>query len=285
MTTFYQSFCFFVYDIRHFHVVFCGLIKGRSNHFGIHRTCHIGHLLWTLIDEQNDHIHLWMVLRNSIGYLLEQHGLTCLRLCHDQTTLSLANGGKEVDDTYRQRITLVAFAQLELLVWEQWGQVLKCDTLFGYLWCNAIHAQYLFHWEVLVCLFRWTNSTFHRVACLQTILTYLLLRYVDVVWRRNIVVVGAAQESVAIRRTFQGANSGDGIAKRLQSLVQCLFFWRQGDLRLWHFVDRRYLFAVGDLLLAFRYLLGDLGDTCMDTCFLLLCCLLVLHRFAIFLSL
>ena len=118
MTTFYQSFCFFVYDIRHFHVVLSGLIEGRCNHFGIHRTCHIGHLLGALVDEQNDHIDLRVVLRNSIGYLLEQHGLTCLRLRHDQTTLSLADRGKEVNDTYRQRVALIAFAQFEFLVWE-----------------------------------------------------------------------------------------------------------------------------------------------------------------------
>ena len=101
MAAFYQSFGFLVYDISHFHVVFSWLVKGGCDHLSLHRACHVGNLLRTLIDEQNDHIYLWVVGSNGIGYLLEQHGLTCFRLCDNQSALSLANRREEVDDADR----------------------------------------------------------------------------------------------------------------------------------------------------------------------------------------
>ena len=71
MSTFYQSFRLLMNDIGYFYVVFSRFIKGGRYHFCVHRTCHISHLLWALVNEQYNHIYLWVVLSDGIGYLLE----------------------------------------------------------------------------------------------------------------------------------------------------------------------------------------------------------------------
>ena len=199
-------------------------VKGRCDNFGVHRACHIGHLLWALIDEQYDHIYLWVVLGDSVGYILEQYGLTSLWLCYDESALTLTDRSEEVYDTHRQRVALIAFAELEFLIWEERGKVLERDTLFRQGRGYTIDTKHLFHWEILIGVTWWTDSTFHGVASLQTVLANLLLRYVYIVWRRDVVVVSASQKSVAVRSALQCANGSDGVAKRLYALVEHFLF-------------------------------------------------------------
>ena len=46
-------------------------VKGRGDHLSIDIASHIGHLLGTLIDQENDHIDLRMIGRDCIGNVLE----------------------------------------------------------------------------------------------------------------------------------------------------------------------------------------------------------------------
>ncbi len=172
-----------MHDIRYLHMVLGGLVERRSNHLRLHAACHIRHLLRTLVNEQDYHIHLRVVGCNGIGYLLEQHRLTCLRLCHNQSALTLANRSKQIDDTHRQRVALVAFAEFELLIREERCQVLKRNTLTCLRRRDTVDAYHLFHGEVLVRITRRTNGTLHRVAGLQTVLLNLLCRNIYVIGR------------------------------------------------------------------------------------------------------
>ena len=67
VTALHQSFGFLVNDISYFDVVFCRLVEGRGDDFGIYATAHVRYFLRTLVDEQHDHIDLGVVLEDSVG--------------------------------------------------------------------------------------------------------------------------------------------------------------------------------------------------------------------------
>ena len=71
---------------------------------------------------------------------------------------------------------------------------------------DELHAA---HREVFLILMRWTDGALHDVPSLQTVLLDLLRRDIHIVGRREIVVVRAAKEAVAIGETLQHAVGGD----------------------------------------------------------------------------
>ena len=111
-------------------MVLSRLVEGRGYHLRIHAPRHVRYLFGTLVYQQHNHIHLGVVSSNGVGDVLEQHGLTRLRLRHNQSALPFANGGKEVDDTDGKRVVL-ACAETELLGREECGQVFEGDTILG----------------------------------------------------------------------------------------------------------------------------------------------------------
>ncbi len=138
-------------DVRYFNVVLSRFVKGGSDHFRVDATCHIRYLLRTLVDKEDDHIYFGMVGGDSIGNLLEQYGLTSLRLCHDQSALTFANRAEEVNDTNGKRIIMTG-AEFEFLIREEWGKVLKGDTSFDYFGIEAIDTDHFLHGEIFLTI-------------------------------------------------------------------------------------------------------------------------------------
>src|SRR5881409_948171 len=48
----------------------------------------IGHLLWPLVDQENDDGHLRMIREDGLGDLLEEHGLAGPGWSHDEPALA-----------------------------------------------------------------------------------------------------------------------------------------------------------------------------------------------------
>ena len=113
------------------------LVEGRSNDLGINAACHVGNLLGSLVDEQDNHVGVGMVLRYRVGNILEQYSLTCLGRSHDESTLPLANGRKHVDDASRD-VGASVVNEVELLVGEQWHQMLERNAVANELWSSPI---------------------------------------------------------------------------------------------------------------------------------------------------
>ena len=65
-----------------------------------------------------------MVFRYGVGNVFHQKRLTCLGLCHDERTLSLADRSKEVNDASRETIAWTA-AKCEFLIGEEGREMLK----------------------------------------------------------------------------------------------------------------------------------------------------------------
>ncbi len=208
MTALHQSFGFLMNDIGYFHVVLCRLVEGRGNYLCIHTSLHIGHLLRALVDEQDNHIHLGVVLQDGVSQLFEQHRLTGLRLCHNQSALTFADRRKQVDDTHAERVVITR-TEFELLVREQRDEVLKGHTLLGFLRCQTVDTDHFVHREELLRLRVDADRAFYGVARLQAILTHLLLAHVHIVRTTQVVVVGRTQESVSVRRALQRTQRDD----------------------------------------------------------------------------
>ena len=80
-------------------MTFCRFIKSGCYYLRLYAACHVSNLLRSLINKKDYHVDLRVVVRNRVGYRLEQHGLTCLRLCYDESTLSLTYRSEHIDDT------------------------------------------------------------------------------------------------------------------------------------------------------------------------------------------
>ena len=96
MTTFHQSLGFAQHQVGNLDMAVGRFIKGRSNYLSIDAAGHVGHLLRTLVDEQDDHIGLGMVFRDGVGNFLQQHGFTGLGLCDDKSALAFTDGREHI---------------------------------------------------------------------------------------------------------------------------------------------------------------------------------------------
>ena len=86
-------------DSGYLHVVLGWRIERGGNDLGVDGAGHVGHLLWTLIDEEHHEVSLGMVGSDGVGDVLHEQGFTSLRLCHDEGALSLSDGREEIDHT------------------------------------------------------------------------------------------------------------------------------------------------------------------------------------------
>ena len=54
--------------VRHFDMALGRFVKGRSDDLCLDAAAHVRDFFRTLVDQQDNFINLWMVVRNSIGY-------------------------------------------------------------------------------------------------------------------------------------------------------------------------------------------------------------------------
>ena len=67
------------------------LVESGSYDLGIDAASHVGHLLWTLVDEQDNHVGVGVVLRYGVGNVFKQDGFTRLWRSNDESALTLAD--------------------------------------------------------------------------------------------------------------------------------------------------------------------------------------------------
>ncbi|CSS50190.1 Uncharacterised protein [Shigella sonnei] len=83
-----QAFGLLDHHFRNLNVARCGFVKGRSNNFTFYQTLHLGYFFRTFVDQQNHQHTIRVVVSNALGNVLQQHGFTGFRRCHNQTTLT-----------------------------------------------------------------------------------------------------------------------------------------------------------------------------------------------------
>ena len=159
-----------------------------------------------------------MVGGDGVGHLLQQDGLTGLGLGHDQAALSLADGGEEVHDAGRDGAAFVP-RDVELLVREQGREVVEGDAVAHFLGTASVDEVGLDEREEFLASLGRTDDTHDGVAGLQTHQLDLRLRHIDVVGRRQVVVVRRAQESEAFGHDFEHALGTHGAVELVQQVV------------------------------------------------------------------
>ncbi len=188
MATFHKTFSLTQHQVGNLHMTVGRLVEGRSNHLGVYATRHVGHLLGALVNEQDNHVGVGMILRDGIRDVLEKHRLTSLGRSHDESALAFSYRGKHIHHTLGNVGAELAH-QVKLLVGEQRHQVLKGHTVAHKIGRAAIYHDDIAHGEILLSLVRRTNSALHYIACLEAIGLDLRLRHIDIVGRREVVVI------------------------------------------------------------------------------------------------
>jgi len=122
------------HHLRHTLMALRKLIKRRINDLDLRShngLLNVRHLLRTLIDQQNDHMHIRMIRRDCLSHLLEQGRLSCLRRRHNHTSLSLSDWSKQIKNSHR-RAALSRSLHVKTLVREYRSQTLKIRALLDH---------------------------------------------------------------------------------------------------------------------------------------------------------
>ena len=143
------------------------LIESGGDNLGFDAALHVGHFLRTLVNQEHDDIDLWMVIGNSVGKLLQEHGLTGFRRSYDQTALAFADRREHIHQTHRDGIFRVA-GQCELFIREKRGQVIEGDSVADFFRRTSVDSDYLAHREVFFTFTRGTYRAFYRISGLET---------------------------------------------------------------------------------------------------------------------
>ena len=202
---------------------FCRLVESRSDNFRLDASLHVGHLLRALVDEQDDLVDLRMVVGDGIGNALEQHGLTCLRLGDDQSSLAFADRSEHVYNPAGNVIVVTIAEKIELLIREEGSEEIERNPVTDEIRGASVDVLDPDEREILVTLLRRTDFSGHCVARFEGIELYLVLTYIDVVRRIQIIVIGRTEESETVWHYLENAGSLDStfklILRSLLSLV------------------------------------------------------------------
>ena len=101
MSALNHAFRLFKHQSGNLYVAFGRFVECGCDYFRIHASCHVGHLLRTLVDEQDNHVCFRMVFRDCVGNIFKQDCLTGFRGCHDKSALTFADRREHVDDACR----------------------------------------------------------------------------------------------------------------------------------------------------------------------------------------
>ena len=149
-----------------------------------------------------------MVVGDGVDDRLHEHRLTRLGLGHDQCALALADGGKEVHDA-RGHVVVAVAREAEFLAGEQRRHKFELHAVADVLRGQTVDFVHAHQREVFLTLLRGADRAVHRVAGLQSEEFDLRGRNVDVVGGIEVVVVGRAEESVAVGHDLQHAFAFD----------------------------------------------------------------------------
>src|SRR4029079_16533283 len=144
--------------------------------------------------------------------------------------LALANRRHQVHHAAGQ--ILESRFQLEALLRIERREVLEKQLLARLIRGLEVERFDFDQREISLAFLRRSNLTGHRAAGLQIELADLRGRYVDVVWTRQVVVIGRAQEAEPVRQHLEDALGEDEAALlglRLQDLKNQILFAHAGS--------------------------------------------------------
>ena len=122
-----------------------------------------------------------MVGGNGIGYILHQNGLSRLGLGHNQCTLSLANGSKQVYNARTEVGGAGISRQAVLLVGEEWGEVLKRYSVANLRRNSAVDFVNAGEREVLLTLMWRAHMALYYIASLEAVALDERVRHIDII--------------------------------------------------------------------------------------------------------
>ena len=148
-----------------------------------------------------------MIGRDRVRNVLQQHGLAGARRRNDQAALPLAERRQQIHDAgadvLANRLQLHTFLRIER------RQVVEQNLVARLVRRFEVDGFNLDQREILLALVRRTNLAADGVAGLEVELANLRRRNVNVVGAGQIVVVGRAQEAVAVGQDFEHAFGKD----------------------------------------------------------------------------
>ena len=186
----------------------CGrLVEGGTDDFALHRALHIGNFLGALVDQEHDQNHLGVVGGNRIRQPLQQHRLAGAGWSDDQAALALADRGQQVH--HPAAGGLARRLQLDALLRIKRRQIVEENLVARLLRRLEVDGLDLDQGKILFALVRRAHIAADRVAGLQIKLANLRRGDVNIVRAGQIVVVGRAQEAIAVGQDFQHAIGED----------------------------------------------------------------------------
>ncbi|EAP77972.1 hypothetical protein ISM_06745 [Roseovarius nubinhibens ISM] len=220
----------FDHHFRHGHVARGRFVKGRADHFALHRPLHIRHLFGTFVDQQNDEIAFGMVLLDACRDILQQNRLTGSRRCHDERPLPLTDRRDQVDDPGRAVLDRRVFDfHRQPLIGIERRQVVKGDLVTRLLGIFKVDLRHGGQRKIALILFRLLDLAFDRIAGAQRILADGFRRHINIIRPREIVCLGRAQEPEPVLQHLKHA-----IAINDPALFGPLFQNREHHLALAH---------------------------------------------------
>jgi hypothetical protein len=93
-------------QLCHRRVVTRRTVERRSDDLALHGALHLGDLFWPLVDQHHHQVTLRVVRRDRVRDRLHDERLAGLGGRHDQTTLTLAYRGDDVDQSRCQQTGL-----------------------------------------------------------------------------------------------------------------------------------------------------------------------------------
>ena len=96
--------------------------------------------------------------------------------------------------------------EIEFLFWEKWCQEVERYSVAYEFRGTSIDVLDPYQWEIFVTGFRRLDFSCYGITGLQCMLFDLILRYIDVIWRVQIIIVRRTKEAISFRENFQ--NSG-----------------------------------------------------------------------------
>ncbi len=190
MTAFHKAAGLFQNHIGNFYMMLCGLVEGAGYNLGLYAALHVGNFFGTLIYQKHDFVNLGMIVCNSIGYTLEQHGFTRFGLRNYQTALTLAYGREKVYHTAGKVVFISVSCDIEFFFREERGKEIERYAVADEFRLASIYELYFYQGKVFVPLSRRPDFSGNGVAVFKGVLLDLLLRNVNIVRRIEIIIVG-----------------------------------------------------------------------------------------------
>src|SRR5215217_7158276 len=193
-------------ELGHLAVLLARAVEGRVDDVRLGRALHVGDLFGPLVGEQDDEVHLGVVVADGVGDLLHQGRLARLGRGDDQAALALPDGAHQVHDPGRDLGRVVLEAQPLQRV--QRGQVLEVAAAARLLGLQAVDLVDPGQGGVLLGVAGQLDRALDLVAAAQAHAADHRQRHVDVLGPGQVAV--DPQEAVAVLGTdVEGAGTAD----------------------------------------------------------------------------